>query len=204
MSVENLNVLASHANFTHKVDWGIDPYDDTPIRSGTMFRPSNASYEYSDGFVATINTNDRLIELGRASAGDVDLNFSVNSSLLVAVNPDDVSQPNHAAIRILLPSGVRGVGAYVSGYRKGVSTQTEQDFFIAEMWVRLADSDAVLPCVSAGRNGYTRPEGQPPTAPFVGAESTVADIVEVSFDVSLYGNKRFDFVAISELWLIRS
>lgn len=203
MSLINLNSLTSPADFTHKVDWAVDPFDNTPLRSGMSFRPSNASYDFGGGFVVEINTQGRSIALGRARAGDVDLNFSFNSSMLVSANPDEVDAEENAAIRINLSPGVRGVGAYVSGYRKGVSTQTEQDFFVAQMWVRLADYDAALPCASAGVNGHARLAGEPPSAPFVGVKSTAGDILEASFDVSLFGNNRFDYVAISDLWLIR-
>jgi hypothetical protein len=203
MALENLLQLSGPTDFTHKVDWSVDPFDDTIIPSGTPIVQSNARYEYADGFAVAIGTAGRTIKLARASGGDIDLNFTLNSALLVAANPDDVDSDDHAAIRISLSPGVSAVGAYVSGYRKGASTQNEQDVFIAEMWLRLAGGSVALPCAKGGSNGSTRPQNQAPTAPFVGAKSTGADIREVCFDVSLFGKRRFDFVVIGDLWLVR-
>jgi len=208
MTVKNLVQVDTHTLFTHIISWNINPETGQLRPPRTVFNAGNSRLDFGDGFVVRLDTSGRQITLHEASRNDVDLNFWTGDALLVAVNPDDVPDPSHAVIRIHLPPGVRGVGAFVSGYTQGIPTRTVQTPFIAQLWLRLGGApqgEFSLPMVKSGINGSVLSTRSPPTAPFVGARALgQAEIAEACFDVSLLGNRRFTHAAISDLWLLRS
>ena len=102
---------------------------------------------------------------------------------------------------------MRAVGAWV-----GVCPRDPFDapFFdqplFAAMWIALAsDPNSWQMVVNAdGRTGHVCACATPLSAPFVGARATGGDrIVEVRFDASLLGNRRYDKLALSELTVER-
>lgn len=206
MSIKHLIQSHQHTDFPQFMSWNLDPAANMFRPNGMEFDDSNASYDFGNGFAIQLDTVGRRLSLHQASRDDIDLNFWTDDALLLAMNKDDVANPTHAAIRIELPHGVRGVGAFVSGFALGIPTSREQTPFVAQMWLRLSGSpNYSLPMVKAGINGRTLPGNSPPTAPFVGARTTGnAEIAEACFDVSLFGNQRFTHIAISDLWMLRS
>lgn len=165
---------------------------------------SGVAWSYSLDGTVQIVVNEQGPRVRRRDCSDVDFdcNFWFGDAILVASDAKPSSDPLEAPIRLRFSAPVRGVGAWI-----GASPLDPFDapFFdqplFGAMWVALAADPGTWQLVSAaGWTGHVCAPGTPLAAPFVGARSTGADrIVEVRFDASLLGNRRYDKIALSEL-----
>ena len=173
------------------------------------FVPSNAfvsrvawNYLLDDTVQIVVNEAGPRVRRRDCSNVDFDCNFWQGDAILVAADPSPSSDVLQAPLRLKFSHGVRAVGAWV-----GVAPKDPFDtaFFdqplIAAIWVALQANPIIWHLVSAnGWTGHVSPVGSPLSAPFVGARATGNErIVEVRFDASLIGNRRYDKIALSEL-----
>lgn len=197
--------LQAPAHFNAAVEKHWDE-EDTATHS---FVPPNAivsrvAWTYLLDATVQIAVNDTGPTVRRrvCSGTDFDCNFWLGDAILVASDPSPSSDALLAPIRLKFSHGVRAVGAWV-----GVSAKDPFDtrFFdqplMAALWVALEADPLNWHFMNAnGWTGHVVPVGTALTAPFVAARATGSDrIVEVRFDASLLGNRRFGKIALSDL-----
>lgn len=184
----------------------VDPTTRTFVPPNAFVSGVTWTYLLDDTVQIVINEVGPRVRRRDCSAVDFDCNFWQGDAILVASDPSPSSDALQAPIRLKFSHGLRAVGAWV-----GVAPKDPFDtlFFdqplFATMWVAFAADPLVLHLVSdSGWTGHVGPVGTPLSAPFVGARGTGGDrIVEVRFDASLLGNRRFDKIALSELTVER-
>lgn len=185
----------------------VDPLTQTFVAPNAFVSGVPWRYLLDDTVQITVNESGPRVRRRDCSDTDFDCNFWLGDAILVAADPSPSSDVLQAPIRLKFSHGVRAVGAWV-----GVCPRDPFDapFFdqplFAAMWVALesAPLDWQLVVNADGRTGHVCACASPLTAPFVGARATGGDrILEVRFDASLLGNRRYDKLALSEITVER-
>ena len=185
----------------------VDPFTQAFVAPNAFVSGVPWRYQLDDTVQITVNETGPRVRRRDCSDTDFDCNFWQGDAILVAADPSPDSDVLQAPIRLKFSAGVRAVGAWV-----GVCPRDPFDapFFdqplFAAMWVALASDpqDWQMVVNADGRTGHVCACATPLSAPFVGARATGGDrIVEVRFDASLLGNRRYDKLALSELTVER-
>ncbi len=206
MAIEQLTSPASiHAAIEKRWD-EVDPQTRTFVAPNAIVSGMPWNYLLDDDVHIFVNEQGPRVRRRDCSDTDFDCNFWVGDAILVATDPSPSSDAVEATIRLRFSAGLRAVGGWI-----GVSPKSpfDENFFdqplVAVMWVALASSPQDFqPLIASGQTGHVVPVGTPLKAPFIGARATGSDrIVEVRFDASLFGNRRYDKLALSELTVER-
>ena len=202
--------LPSPAHFTAGIEkrWDeVDPITQTFVAPNAFVSGVPWRYGLDDTVQITVNETGPRVKRRDCSDADFDCNFWLGDAVLVAADPSPDNDPLQAPIRLKFSAGVSAVGAWVGVCaRDPFDTSFFDQPLFAAMWIALAsDPENWQLVVNAdGWTGRVCARATPLTAPFVGARVTGSDrIVEVRFDASLLGNRRYDKLALSELTVER-
>lgn len=192
------------AAFTAVKTWDVrDGISNIPVAPSTAVGGLAAPYYLLDGGVG-IRINDAGPVVRRRVCSDVDIrcNFWDGDAVLVVRDPTPAVDATEAPLRLRLSKGLRALGAWL-----GITPLDAFDasFFGQPMWGHVwvaLESDPTTPQLftADGATGTVLAPGSAMSAPFVGARATGADrIIEVRFDASLMGNRRYRELVLSEL-----
>lgn len=192
------NLSEKHWHEDNPVDRFFVPADTIVSRKAPDFYKLDAQVE------VLINDEGPVVRRRDCSKSDFDCNFWRGDAILVSRDPSPSADTLQAPIRLLFSHGLRALGAWLA-----VSPVNPNDtsfmgsLLTGYLWVRLASQPMLFePVISNnGITGRSLQPGTPVTAPFVGVRADPGDpIVEARFDAGLMGNRRFDRIALSELY----
>lgn len=180
-----------------------DPITGTSVSTERIVSGVEDFYSLDGTVSLTVNESGPVVRSRRCGSTDFECNFRADDAILVARDPSPATEASEAPIRLRFSQGIRAAGAWVA-----VSPRNETDpDFIGQplfgcMWLGLESDRGTWRhfVLSQGITGQSVAHGAPVSAPFVGARAEAGDrILEVRFDASLMGNRRFLCLALSGL-----
>ena len=211
-----LRQTTSEADFAEGwwLDWGQDPApggqparacpapaDIAAIRNARFppGRMDGVTYSFQE---TTVTLASSPVRLGFCGDAAINCNACFGDGLLVAPS-FAAGQPGDAAIRLGFSTPVAAVGSFVAGLWPPGGEDGE---FRAKLWVRLTTGGDrrspvwMPPFTVRGKGGQFVLPGTPRGAPFLGAISSEANIVEAAFDIAPIGGAVMPQVAIAPLF----